>query len=101
MPDLRHHSLAAVLMADGIVERAGKKGTSYQAFVYVGGGKRKTKTFKNEKAAVRWRAGVITDLAKGIRNPVGNLVTVKQAGETLIREMDHGVARTRSGSKYK
>src|SRR4051794_14144361 len=87
-------------MADNVRERIGKKGVSFQAFVYLPGGKRKTKTFLSERAAVRWRARLISDIDKGKRT-IGSTTTVKQAGEALIKAMQSGVARTRSGTIYK
>jgi integrase len=87
-------------MADNVRERIGKKGSSFQAFVYLPGGKRKTKTFPSERAAVRWRAGLISDIDKGKRAR-GSTTTVKQGGEALIKAMRSGVARTRSGTIYK
>lgn len=87
-------------MPEGIRPRVGKTGTGYEASVYLPGGARQYKTFPTEKAAKKWRTSTLNEIYKGKRQ-AGSQVTVKQAGLALIRDMEKGVARTRSGSVYK
>ncbi len=87
-------------MPEGIRVRIGKKGVGYEASVYLPGGERKYKTFPTEKAAKKWRTATMNDVYKGKRQ-VGSQLTIRQAGEKLIADMEKGVARTRSGTAYK
>ena len=88
------------LVSEGIRVRVGKKGVDYEVNVYIPGGGRETKTFRTEKAAKAWRVATLNAIHKGkFRRGTG--ITVEIAGDRLIADMQEGVARTRSGKRYK
>jgi integrase len=87
-------------MAEGIRKREGKKGIGWQAWVYLPGGARRSKTFATEKEAKRWRTAQL-NAAGSARVPAAARISVREAGTALIAAMRDGSARTRSGDAYK
>jgi integrase len=87
-------------LAEGIRVRVGKKGTHFEASVYLPGGGRRSKTFPTERAAVRWREATRTDIRRGkFKRKTG--ITVAAAADQLVTDMEEGLALTRSRYRYK
>jgi integrase len=74
---------------------------TYQAQVYSAReGRRISRTFATEAAAKRWRRDAQTDLSRGAF-PLGRGITLRQAAREFREDARAGVARNRSGDRYK
>lgn len=84
---------------EGIRKRLGAAGASYQAVVWEGK-KRRTRTFKREADAKRWRAEQLA-ASETVKRESLAAPTLQHYATEMLRQMRAGILRPRSGDAYK